>query len=180
MNWKFDPSHTQVEFAVKHLGMMTVRGHFAEVTTSGHIDPANPDATSVEVTINAASVKTNNEGRDNHLRTSEFLDVDKYPTITFKSTRIEPQAGDRFKMTGDLTIKGNTHPVTLRVRHYGEISDPLIGHRMGYGAEGKINRKDFGLTLDMVLDGKFVLGKEVKIMIELELVEQQQPAEAAA
>ena len=88
--WQFDPFHTQVEFATKHLGMMTVRGHFAEVSATGNIYPDNPEASSVEVTMESASIRTHNETRDNDLRSSNFLEVDKYPTITFKSTRIEP------------------------------------------------------------------------------------------
>src|ERR671933_699140 len=100
MPWKFDPSHLQVEFAVKHFGMMTVRGHFAEVNASGTVDPDNPHLSSLEVTINAASLKTHNEQRDNDLRSSNFLGVDQYPTITFKSTRIEPAGQDRYSMAG--------------------------------------------------------------------------------
>src|SRR5437660_3399553 len=87
--WKFDPFHTQVEFAAKHLGMMTVRGHFSEISITGNIDPDHPDATTVEVTIQTASIRTHNEQRDNDLRSSNFLEVDKYPTITFKSSKIE-------------------------------------------------------------------------------------------
>ena len=88
--WQFDPYHTQVEFAAKHLGMMTVRGHFAEITATGHIDPDHPEASSVDVTIQTASIRTHNAQRDNDLRSSNFLEVDKYPTITFKSTEIKP------------------------------------------------------------------------------------------
>src|SRR5207302_1099712 len=106
--WQFDPFHTQVEFAAKHLGMMTVRGHFTEISTAGTIDPDHPEASSVEVTMQAASIRTHNENRDNDLRSSNFLEVDKYPAITFKSTKIEPAGQDRYTMTGDLTIKGNT------------------------------------------------------------------------
>src|SRR5579884_4551132 len=120
MPWIFDPYHTQVEFSAKHLGMMTVRGHFTDVKATGTIDPDNPTASSVEVTIQTASIKTNHEGRDNDLRSGNFLEVDKYPTITFKSTKIEPAGQDRYTMTGDLTIKGITHPVTLSVIRYGE------------------------------------------------------------
>lgn len=179
MSWQFDPFHTQVEFAAKHLGMMTVRGHFAEVNATGTIDPDHPEASSVVVTINTASIRTHNEQRDNDLRASNFLEVDKYPTITFKSTKIEPAGQDRYTMTGDLTIKGNTHPVTLKVIRYGEFNDPMMGHRIAYSAESKINRKDFGLTFSMMLDGKYVVSDEVQIMIEGEFVEQKQEQAAA-
>ncbi len=180
MSWQIDPYHLQVEFAVKHLGMMTVRGHFAEISSGGQIDPDNPAASSVELTIQTASIRTHNETRDNDLRSSNFLEIGKYPTITFKSTRIEPDGQDRFKLTGDLTIKDNTHPVALSVTRYGEFNDPMMGHRVAYSAEGQINRRDFGLTRNMMLDGRWVVGEEVKIMIEVELVEQKQPQEQAA
>lgn len=172
--WQFDPFHTQVEFATKHLGMMTVRGHFADISAVGYIDPDHPEASAVEITILAGSIRTNNERRDNDLRASNFLEVDKYPTMTFKSTRVEPAGQDRYTMTGDLTIKGTTRPVTLSVVKYGEFNDPMMGHRIGYSAEGKINRKDFGMTFSMMLDGKLIVGEEVQIMIEGEFVEQKQ------
>ncbi len=174
--WKLDPYHTQVEFSAKHLGMMTVRGHFAEVSASGDIDVDHPERSTVEATITTASIRTHNEQRDNDLRSSNFLEVDQYPTITFKSTKIEPAGTDRYTMTGDLTIKGNTNPVTLNVVKYGEFNDPMMGHRIGYAAEGLINRKDFGMRFEMLLDGRFVVSNEVQISIEGELVEAQEEA----
>jgi polyisoprenoid-binding protein YceI len=172
--WQLDPLHTQVEFAAKHLGMMTVRGHFPELTATGFIDPDHPEASSVEVTIETASIRTHNAQRDNDLRSSNFLEVDKYPTMTFKSTKIEQTGQDRYSMTGDLTIKGNTKLVKLAVVKYGEFNDPMMGHRIGYSAQTKINRKDFGLTFDMMLDGKWIVSNEIDIFIEGELVEQKQ------
>jgi polyisoprenoid-binding protein YceI len=177
--WKFDPMHTQVEFSAKHLGMMTVRGHFAEVTAGGHIDPEHPEKTTVEATINTASIRTHNERRDSDLRSSNFLEIDKYPTMTFKSTKIE-RVGDGFEVTGDLTIKGTTRPVTLDVIKYGEFNDPMMGHRIGYAAQAQINRRDFGMTFDMMLDGKFIVSNEIQINIEGEIVEAQEAAEGAA
>jgi len=177
-SWKFDPFHTQVEFSAKHLGMMTVRGHFAEVAASGSIDVEHPERSTVEATINTASIRTHNEQRDNALRSSNFLEVDNYPTMTFKSTKIEPAGPDRYTMTGDLTIKGTTRPVTLNVVKYGEFTDPNMGHRIGYAAEGQINRRDFGMTFSMMLDGKFIVSNEVSINIEGELLEVV-PSEAA-
>ena len=171
--WQFDPFHTQVEFAAKHLGMMTVRGHFAGINATGTIYPDNPEASSVDITIQTASIRTHNENRDNDLRSSNFLEVDKYPTITFKSTKVEAAGEDRYTMTGDLTIKGHTQPVTLAVIKYGEFNDPMMGHRIGYSAEGKINRKDFGLTFNMMLDGRWIVGDEVQMLIEGEFVEKK-------
>lgn len=178
MSWQFDPFHTQVEFAAKHLGMMTVRGHFAEISATGNIYPDKPEASSVEITVQTASIRTHNENRDNDLRSSNFLEADKYPTITFKSTKIEPAGQDRYTMTGDLTIKGNTRPVTFNVVRYGEFNDPRMGHRIAYSAEGQINRKDFGMTFNMMLDGKWIVSDEVQIMIEGEFVEQKQEQSA--
>jgi polyisoprenoid-binding protein YceI len=177
--WQLDPLHTQVEFAVKHLGMMTVRGHFADVQASGDISVEHPEASSVEVVIQTASIRTHNERRDSDLRTSNFLDVENYPTITFKSTKIEAAGADRCTMTGDLTIEGNTRPVALAVVKYRDFSDPMMGHRIGYGAETQINRKDFGLNVDMLMDGRLVIGNEIQITIQGELVETaEEPATA--
>jgi polyisoprenoid-binding protein YceI len=134
-NWTFDPTHTQVEFSAKHLGMMTVRGHFAEVNATGELYPDHPEKSKVEVTINTSSIRTHNAKRDSDLRSSNFLEADKYPTIHFKSTKIEQKTPDKGTMTGDLTIKGITHPVTLNVVKYGEFNDPMMGHRIGYAAD---------------------------------------------
>lgn len=178
--WQLDPLHTQVEFAVKHLGMMTVRGHFADVQASGDINVENPEASSVAVVIQTASIRTHNERRDNDLRNSNILDVENHPTITFRSTKIEATTADHYSMTGDLTIKGNTRPVTLAVMNYGEFNDPMMGHRIGYGAETQINRKDFGLNVDTLLDGRLVIGNEVQITLQGELLETtEEPAGAA-
>src|SRR5712692_5243661 len=169
--WKFDPYHTQVEFSAKHLGMMTVRGHFAEVTATGNLDPEHPERSTVEATINTASIRTHNEQRDNDLRSSNFLEIDKFPTMTFKSTKIEHVGGDRYRVTGDLTIKGTSKPVTLNALKYGEFNDPRMGHRIGYAAETQINRRDFGMRFDAMLDGKFVVSNEIQINIEGEIIE---------
>ena len=169
--WKFDPYHTQVEFSAKHLGMMTVRGNFADVAAAGDIDAEHPERSTFEATIQTASIRTNNDQRDKDLRSSNFLEAEKYPTITFKSTKIEPAGTDKFTLTGDLTIKGNTKPVTLKVVKYGEFNDPNMGHRIGYAAEGEINRKDFGMKFEMMLDGKFIVSNEIHINVEGELIE---------
>ncbi len=179
-NWQLDPYHTQVEFSAKHLGMMTVRGHFAEISATADIDPDNPEAASVEVTISAASIRTHHEARDNDVRSENFLDVANHPEIKFRSTSVKTTSPDHFELTGDLTIKGNTRPITLQVTKYGEFSDPMMGHRIAYSAAGKLNRKDYGLSFNMMLDGKFVVSDEIQIMIEGELVEQQQTADAAS
>jgi polyisoprenoid-binding protein YceI len=178
--WQLDPYHTQVEFSAKHLGMMTVRGYFDEVSATADIDPEHPEAASVEVSMSAASIRTNNPARDDDLRSANFLDVEHYPVITYKSRGVEPAGPDIYTLAGDLTIKGNTRPITLQVTKYGEFSDPgMMGHRIAYSASGAINRKDFGLSFNMVLDGRLVVSEEVQIMVEGELVEQQEAAQAA-
>jgi polyisoprenoid-binding protein YceI len=180
-NWQLDPYHTQLEFSAKHLGMMTVRGYFDELSAIADIDPEHPETASVEVTISTASIRTNNGIRDNDLRSSNFLEVEKYPEIKFKSTSVEPSGGNHYKLTGDLTIKETTHPVVLDVERYGEFNDQgMMGHRIAYGATTKINRKDFGLSFSMVLDGRIVVSEEIQITIEGELVEQKEAAEAAS
>jgi polyisoprenoid-binding protein YceI len=178
--WKFDPMHLQVEFSAKHLGMMTVRGHFSEVSASGELYPDQPERSKVDVTINTASIRTHNEQRDNDLRSSYFLEIEKYPTITFKSTRIETIGKDKGTLTGDLTIKGVSKPVTLNVVKYGEFNDPSMGHRIAYAAETKINRQDFNMKFDAMLDGKFVVSHDIQINIEGELLEAQEPATAGS
>ena len=176
--WKFDPLHTQVEFSAKHFGMMTVRGNFQEVTASGEIYPDDPSKSKVEATINTASIKTHNEQRDNDLRSSYFLEIDKYPTMKFKSTDIKHVGGDNFKVTGDLTIKATTKPVTLDVVRLGELNDAeMMGHRISYQATTRINRKDFGMNFDALRDGRLVVSNEIDINIEGEIIEA---ADAAA
>jgi polyisoprenoid-binding protein YceI len=108
------------------------------------------------------------------------LELDKYPTITFHSTRVEPTGPDTFALTGDLTVKGITKPITLQVQHYGEMNDPMMGHRVAYSAEGQINRKDFGMEFDMLADNRLVVSHEIKVYIEIEVMEQKQEQPAAA
>jgi polyisoprenoid-binding protein YceI len=179
-NWQLDPYHTQVEFAAKHLGMMTVRGHFADVTTTADIDPDHLETMRVEVTIQAASLKTHNETRDKDVRSENFLDTDNFPAITFTSTRVDATGEDHYTVTGDLTIKGNTQSVALQMTRLGEFNDPMMGHRIGYRGQAKISRKDFGLTFNPVLDGRFVVSDEINIMLEGELVEQPEQVEQTA
>ena len=148
--WQLDPYHTQIEFSAKHLGMMTVRGHFTDVSSIGDIDLDDLGRSGVEVTIQVASIQTHQEVRDNDLRSSNFLEAETYPTATFKSTAIRQTGADEFSVTGDLTIKGVTKPVTLVVTRLGEFNDPAMGHRIGYSSSTKIRRKDFGMSFNPV------------------------------
>src|SRR5262245_12382185 len=169
MPWQIDPMHTQVEFAVKHFGMMTVRGRFNDVKASGSVDPDEPEESRFGVVIDVASLNTHNAQRDDDLRGSYFLELDKYPTITFKGTAVERLGGDRYALTGDLTIKGITRPVTLEVQRLGEVSHEQMGHRIAYTAEGQIMRRDFGMAFDMLADNRLVVGQEGKITVDGEL-----------
>jgi polyisoprenoid-binding protein YceI len=179
--WQLDPFHTQIEFSTKHLAFMTVRGSFRDVVIGSEIDPDHPERSRAEVTIQTASIDTGNDARDNDLRASNFLEADKYPEITFKSTSAEQTGPEQYALTGELTIKGTTHPVTLEVAKLGEVNDPeMMGHRIGYSARTQINRRDFGLTFDFVRDGKLVVGNDIQISVDGEIVEQREPAEAAS
>jgi polyisoprenoid-binding protein YceI len=179
MAWQFDPYHTQVGFSAKHLGMMTVRGLFTDITAGGHIDPDHPEASTVDITVATGSIKTHHDVRDNDLRSSNFLEAEQYPTMHFQSTSVETVDDNHFKLHGDLTIKSTTKPITLDVEKYGEFNDPHMGHRIAYRADTEIKRRDFGMTFNAVLDGKWVVSDDIKIEIEGELVEQPD-AEAEA
>jgi polyisoprenoid-binding protein YceI len=168
--WKLDPTHTDVEFSAKHLMITTVKGRITDVAGSILIDERTPENSSVDVTLNTASIDTRTDQRDQHLRSADFLDVEKYPQIRFKSTRVQ---GDRneFKLTGDLTIRDVTKSVTLDVQFEGQTKDPWGGERVGFSARGKIDRRDFGLTWNVLLEGGgLTVGNDIKISIELEAV----------
>jgi polyisoprenoid-binding protein YceI len=171
--WQIDPAHSAAHFSVRHLMISNVRGEFTKLTGSAQINPADPSKSSVEVTIEAGSLNTREPQRDEHLRSSDFFDVAKYPTLTFRSKRIEALGPEDFKLTGDLTIHGVTKEVTFD----GEgptpsVKDPWGNIRAGVTASAKINRKNFGLVWNAVTEaGGVVVGDEVKITIEAELIQ---------
>ncbi|HZE08089.1 MAG TPA: YceI family protein [Gemmatimonadaceae bacterium] len=168
--WKLDPSHTLVEFSAKHLMITTVKGRFTDVEGTIYTDEKNPEKSTVEATLNAATIDTRTEQRDQHLRSADFLHVEKFPQIKFRSTRIEGEK-EHFKLTGDLTIRDVTRPVTLDVSYEGRTKDPWGGERVGFSASGKIDRRDFGLLWNQALEtGGLVVGNDVKISIDVEAV----------
>ena len=168
--WKLDPAHTIVEFSAKHLMITTVKGRIPDVKGTIYIDEKNPKNSSVEATLNAASLDTRTEQRDQHLRSADFLEVENYPEIKFRSTRIQGE-GESFKVTGDLTIRDVTKPITLDVELEGRTKDPWGGERVGFSAKGKIDRRDFGLTWNQVLEaGGVVVGNDIKINLEVQAV----------
>ena len=145
--WKIDPNHTAAQFSVRHLGISTVRGAFTKVSGTVTYDPADPSKNSIEVTIDASSVDTRVEMRDNDLRSPNFFDVAKYPTLTFKSKHVEAAGAGKLKVTGDLTIHGLTKEVVLDVDGpSAPITDPKGNSHMGASASTKINRNDFGVS----------------------------------
>src|SRR6478609_4205064 len=142
--WDFDLSHSSVNFHVRHLMVSKVHGRFTKWSGMLELDDADPSKSRVEVTIDAASVDTKEEKRDAHLRSADFFDVEKFPQLTFRSTKVA-KTGDEYKVTGDLTIHGVTKPVVLEVEGGGEVKDPWGGTRTGFSAKTAISRKDFGL-----------------------------------
>jgi len=175
--WQIDPAHSAAHFSVRHLMISNVRGEFTKLTGSAQINPADPAKSAVEITIQAGSLNTREPQRDEHLRSSDFFDVAKYPTLTFRSKQIEVLGAEDFKLTGDLTIHGVTKEVTFDVEGpTPSVKDPWGNIRAGVTASAKINRKDFGLVWNAVTEaGGVVVGDEVKITIEAELI-QQAPA----
>jgi polyisoprenoid-binding protein YceI len=163
--WQIDPRHTAAQFAVRHLGVSTVRGAFTKVSGSVQYDAANPAKTSIQATIEAASVDTRVEMRDNDLRSPNFLDVAKYPTITFQSKRVEAAGAGKLKAIGDLTIHGITKEVVLDVDGpTPAMKDPWGYQRVGASASTKINRMDFG-----VAGAPGVVGDDITITLDIEM-----------
>jgi len=167
--WKIDPVHSGVEFVVTHLMISKVRGRFSDISGSVETD-GTPEGSKVEVEIGAASVSTHDDGRDTHLRSADFFDAAKYPKIRFVSTSVKSKSGSEFSVTGDLTIKGVTKPVSIAVTSDGTGKDPWGVDRAGFSATLKIDRRDFGLTWNQALEaGGVMVSNEVKLTIDVEL-----------
>ena len=165
-----DASHTNVGFSAKHLMVSKVRGRFSEFEGAITIADAPLDS-SVEVTLQATSIDSRSEDRDGHLRSPDFLDVEQFPTLEFRSTAVRHIGGDDFEVDGDLTIKGVSRPVTLAMELEGVARDPWGGHRMAFSAETEIDREDWGLTWNVALEtGGVLVSKKVKLEIEGEAV----------
>ena len=177
--WSLDPSHSEIGFKIKHLMISNVSGNFnkfdVQVKTNGD-DFANATVTA---NIDVASINTNNEQRDAHLGNADFFETDKHPNIIFKSTKVEKVDDDTFNLYGDLTIKETTKPVKLSVEYSGIAKDPWGNVKAGFTINGKINRKDWGINYNAVLEtGGIMLGEELKVNGEIQLVKQTelQPA----
>jgi polyisoprenoid-binding protein YceI len=175
-SWRIDPAHTAVELAVKHMMFTTVRGRFKDVRGTVRADEEHPENSTVEVEIAAASIDTGVADRDTHLRSADFLDAENHPTLRFRSTRIagaEMREGSRFKVIGELTIRGTTTEVTLDATFEGIGGDPWGGTRAGASARAAIDRRDWGLTWNKALEtGGILVGHEVRIEIEVQAVKE--------
>lgn len=172
MTHDFDSAHSEIEFSVKHMMVSTVKGRFRTFTGTLDINEQNPSASSVDVSIDVASVDTNQEMRDNHLRSPDFFNVAEFPTITFKSTSVTAQSANTYNVAGDLTIHGVTKPHTLVVTREGPIKDMQGKQRMAFAIATKISRKEFGLEWNVALEsGGWLVSDEVKIALEAEVTE---------
>ena len=171
MAWQIDTSHSSVDFSIRHMMISTVRGTFERFSGTVEADEANPTAALVDVQIEVASINTRDEKRDAHLRSPDFFDVDTYPSISFKSKRVERTNDDTGKLIGDLTIKDVTREVVLDVEYAGQSRSPWGTTSAGFSATTKINRKDWGLNWNVALEtGGVLVADEVKIHIEVERV----------
>ena len=180
--WIFEPGHTAAEFRVRHMMVTWVRGHFKDVHGTLEFDPADPASAVVEATIDAAKLWTGEPQRDAHLKSSDFIDAETFPTITFRSTRVEVCGPVDFKLHGDITIRGVTRPITFDVEYLGMWQTPWweggvdLGPktRAGFVAHGRLNRHDFGVSWNSLLDrGGLVVGDDVDITLDAEAIEEK-------
>ena len=173
--YNVDPSHSEVGFVARHLGFTKVRGRFERFEGTVRMTPGALDTLEAEAVIEAGSVTTNEEKRDAHLRTGDFFLVEEFPQITFKSTGVRDISGTDFVLEGDLSIRGVTKRVALKAEYLGEGKDPWGGTRVGFTAQTKINRKDYGVNWNAVLEtGGFLVSDEVELRLEVQAVLQQE------
>ena len=168
--WIIDPDHSVAGFAVRHMMISNVRGQFNKISGVVLFDPPDLDHLSVEAEIDAEGIYTGIQKRDEHLRSPDFFDVTRYPKIVFKSTKAEAGGGNRCKVTGNLTIRDVTRPVTFEVEYSGPVKDPFDegGTSIGFSASTEINREDFGVLWNAPMEGGVIVGKEVRITLDVE------------
>jgi polyisoprenoid-binding protein YceI len=171
--WAIDPSHSRIGFSAKHAMVATVRGQFTEFAGSLTLDGASPQASSASVSIVASSISTSSDDRDNHLRSGDFLNVEEYPELTFRSTGVRHEGGSDFVMDGELTIRGTTRPVELKVELEGLATDPFGNERIGFSGETVISRKEFDLTWNVALEaGGVLVSDKVRITLDVSAIKQ--------
>ncbi|HLI06720.1 MAG TPA: YceI family protein [Ktedonobacteraceae bacterium] len=179
MAWQIDATHSQVTFSVRHMMISTVKGQFDVIRGQLHIDEAHPENSWVEAEADAATINTRDEKRDAHLRSADFFDTEKYPLITFKSTKVEALGGNEYRVTGDLTMHGVTKQVTFDAEYQGQIKDAWGMQRAALTIKGSINRKDFGLNWNVALEsGGVLVSEKVNVEIDLAVVQAEVPANA--
>lgn len=178
--WNIDSSHSGIHFIVRHMVVSKVRGAFTRYQGTINFDEKNPEASKISVRIDAASIDTREPQRDGHLRSPDFFDVERYPAISFESTEVEQLDGNRYRVTGDLAMHGVTKSVDLEVEYLGMGKDPYGNDRLSFEAETTINRKDFGLNYNQVLEtGGVLVGEKVDIEIDVEALKAQSSSKAA-
>lgn len=179
-NWVLDPTHSELGFKIKHLMISNISGSFQQFQVEVVTQDDDFSTAQIRVTAEIASIHTNNEQRDDHLRNSDFFEAETYPQLSFQSTKVEKLSDETFTVYGDLTMKGVSKPVTLRVEYSGVTKDPWGGGgRTGYSISGKINRSDWGINFNGVLEtGGLALGEEVKLISEIQLVKKLEPVVA--
>lgn len=176
MTWKIDPAHSQIQFSVRHMMISNVRGRFEDFTGAVEFDEEDPARSSVEVQIEAASINTKEPQRDTHLRSPDFLDAENFPQLRYKSRHVEMIDASHGRMIGDLTIRDLAREVVLDVEYAGKAKSPWGTVSAGFSATAKLSRKDWGLTYNSPLEtGGFLVGDQVNISIELELIKQDAP-----
>ena len=180
MSYKVDTAHSQIQFTVRHMMISKVRGGFEKFDGTFYLDEKNPAASTVDVKIEAASLNTREAQRDAHLRSADFLDAEKFPYLTFKSNRVEVQGSEQAKLYGDLTIRDITRPVVLDVEYTGSAKSPWGTTSLGFNGRTVINRKEWNLTWNHTLEtGGVLVGDDITIAIELELVQVPEAEQAA-
>jgi polyisoprenoid-binding protein YceI len=175
VNWVVDTSHAVVEFSAKHMGIMTVRGSFSDI--DGKIEVENDRPVGLSAVIGVASLSTRDERRDAHLRSADFFDAENHPKMEFRSTRVEATGANTYRVTGDLTIRGKTNPVEFDMEVAGPVKDPWGNNKMAVSLDGKLNRKQWGLEWNVLLEsGGVLVSEEVRMHVEVEAA----PASSAA
>jgi len=173
MTYTLDTAHSSFDFSVRHMVISSTKGRFAKFDVTAEIDEANLANSSATITIDANSVDTREEARDNHLRSADFFDVANHPQITYTTRRLESRGANDYRIIGDLNVRGTSHEVPLEAEVTGPVKDPYGNTRYGISAQGKINRKDFGLNWNSVMEaGGLLVGDEVKLSAEIELVKK--------
>ena len=181
MPWTLDTQHAEVGFSAKHMMVATVKGRFTDVEAEIHLDEQQPEASRVKAVVQAASLTTGNADRDAHLKSADFLDVERFPVLTFESAAVRRTGPDTFELGGDLTIRDVTRPVVLSGEFTGPVKSPWGDRRSGFSLTGAIDREAFGLTWNVAMEaGGVLVSKTVKLAIDAELVEQAEEQPAAA